>query len=119
MKKLTSVMLLSLLLASPAFSQEALTTNLNTDLIQLASMYAKHYAPYEWKRDVIAFDLYRLTPCVSRVGMLAIVFKLDQDRRTGTVISNLLRHLWRLGLDKQICCMRDSKREISFLSKDQ
>jgi hypothetical protein len=61
-------MLLSLLLASPAFSQEALTTNQrNTDLIQLASMYAKNYAPYEWKRDVIGFDLYRLTPWLQQV----------------------------------------------------
>jgi PDZ domain len=69
MKKLTSVMLLSVLLAtSPAFGQEALTTNQrNTDLIQLASMYAKKYAPYEWKRDVIGFDLYRLTPWLQRV----------------------------------------------------
>ena len=68
MKKLTSVMLLSLLLASRAFSQEALTTNQrNTDLIQLASMYAKNYAPYEWKRDVIGFDLYRLTPWLQRI----------------------------------------------------
>lgn len=68
MKKLTSVTLLSLLLASPAFSQETLTNNQrNTDLTQLASMYAKNYAPYEWKRDVIGFDLYRLTPWLQRI----------------------------------------------------
>lgn len=68
MKKLTSVMLLSLLLTSPAFSQETLTNNQrNTDLTQLASMYAKNYAPYEWKRDVIGFDLYRLTPWLQRI----------------------------------------------------
>lgn len=69
MKKITLVMLLSGLLAiSPAFGQDALTTNQrNTDLNQLASMYAKNYAPYEWKRDVIGFDLYRLTPWLQRI----------------------------------------------------
>jgi hypothetical protein len=30
------------------------------DLNQLASFYAKNYAPYEWKRDVFGFDLLRL-----------------------------------------------------------
>ena len=30
-------------------------------------MFAKNYAPYEWKRDVIGFDLYRLTPWLQRV----------------------------------------------------
>ncbi len=69
MKTLTLVMLLTVLLAvPPAFGQEALTTNQRkTDLIQLASMYAKNYAPYEWKRDVIGFDLYRLTPWLQRI----------------------------------------------------
>ena len=69
MKKRTLMLLISILLAvSPAFGQEALNTNQrNTDLIQLASMYAKNYAPYEWKRDVIGFDLYRLTPWFQRI----------------------------------------------------
>lgn len=30
-------------------------------------MYAKNYAPYEWKRDVVGFDLLRLTPWLQRV----------------------------------------------------
>lgn len=69
MKKLTLVMLLTILLAVPrSYGQETLTTNQRkTDLIQIASMYAKNYGPYEWKRDVIAFDLYRLTPWLQRI----------------------------------------------------
>ena len=68
MKRLTLIIVLTALLVPPAFSQEALTNNQRkTDLIQLASMYAKNYAPYEWKRDVIGFDLYRLTPWLQRV----------------------------------------------------
>jgi hypothetical protein len=37
------------------------------DLEQLASFYAKNYAPYEWKRDALGFDLLRLTPWLQRV----------------------------------------------------
>lgn len=37
------------------------------DFQQLASLYAKHYAPYEWKRDVIGFDLYNIEPWLHRV----------------------------------------------------
>ncbi len=49
-------------------AQGALTANQReTDLIQLASIYAKWYAPYQWKRDVIGFDLYRLTPWLQRI----------------------------------------------------
>ena len=32
----------------------------------LASLYAKQYAPYEWKRDVMNFDLLDLGPWVAR-----------------------------------------------------
>ena len=47
--------------------QELTTDQRGADLVQLASLYAKNYAPYEWKRDVIGFDLYRLTPWLQRV----------------------------------------------------
>jgi hypothetical protein len=41
--------------------QTALTESQRiADLNQLASFYAKNYAPYEWKRDVFGFDLLRL-----------------------------------------------------------
>ena len=61
------VSLLSLLAATPR-AQDALTSKQRiADLEQLASQYAKNYAPYEWKRDVIGFDLLRLTPWLQRV----------------------------------------------------
>jgi len=42
-------------------AQTALTEQQRiADLYQLASFYAKNYAPYEWKRDVLGFDLLRL-----------------------------------------------------------
>ncbi len=34
---------------------------------QLAALYAKQYAPYEWKRDAIGFDLLQLGPWLDRV----------------------------------------------------
>ena len=36
------------------------------DLKMLAALYAKQYGPYEWKRDVIGFDLYDLRPWLER-----------------------------------------------------
>jgi C-terminal processing protease CtpA/Prc len=68
MRPLVLVALLSALCVAAPGAQETLTTNQrDTDLVQLASMFAKQYAPYEWKRDVIGFDLYRLTPWLQRV----------------------------------------------------
>src|SRR6266496_4113523 len=37
------------------------------DFMQLAGLYAKHYAPYQWKRDVIGFDLYNVKPWLDKV----------------------------------------------------
>ena len=60
-------MLSGICVATPG-AQEALTTKQReSDLVQLASIYAKQYAPYEWKRDVIGFDLYRLTPWLQTI----------------------------------------------------
>ena len=68
MRRLVLVAVLSATCVAAPGAQEALTTNQrDTDLAQLASMFAKNYAPYEWKRDVIGFDLYRLTPWLQRV----------------------------------------------------
>ena len=68
MRHLVLVALLSAICVAAPGAQEALATKQrDTDLVQLASMFAKHYAPYEWKRDVIGFDLYRLTPWLQRV----------------------------------------------------
>jgi hypothetical protein len=68
MRRLSLAILLLTICVTAPRAQEAITTNQrNTDLIQLAGMYAKNYAPYEWKRDVVGFDLYRLTPWLQRI----------------------------------------------------
>lgn len=40
------------------------------DLRMLAALYAKQYGPYEWKRDVIGFDLYDLRPWLERAATM-------------------------------------------------
>ena len=67
-RKLWPAPLFLLILVSTAHAQEALTSDQRiADLDQLAALYAKNYAPYEWKRDVIGFDLLRVTPWVQRI----------------------------------------------------
>src|SRR5689334_22707118 len=38
------------------------------DFQYLASLYAKRYAPYEWKRDVVKFDLLNIGPWLTRIS---------------------------------------------------
>jgi hypothetical protein len=64
-------LLLTIGVAAPRAQRELTADQRDADLIQLASMYAKVYAPYEWKRDVFGFDLYRLTPWLQRVHQAA------------------------------------------------
>lgn len=37
------------------------------DFQYLAGVFAKRYGPYEWKRDVVKFDLYDVSPWVKKV----------------------------------------------------
>lgn len=37
------------------------------DFQQLVALYAKQYAPYEWKRDTVGFDLLKIGPWLERV----------------------------------------------------
>ena len=72
MSRLALVALLLTIGAAAPRAQQALTADQrDADLIQLASMFAKEYAPYEWKRDVIGFDLYRLTPWFQQIHQSA------------------------------------------------
>ena len=63
MQRFWFAVLMCTALASVPHAQDALTAGQRTaDLNQLASFYAKNYAPYEWKRDVLGFDLYDVNP---------------------------------------------------------
>jgi hypothetical protein len=61
MRRSWFVMLVVTVSVTAAHAQNALTPEQRiADLDQLTSLYAKNYAPYEWKRDVLGFDLLRL-----------------------------------------------------------
>ncbi len=61
---------LLLLIALPGLAQ--LTTDQKTaDFRDLAAIYAKRYGPYEWKRDVLKFDLLNIGPWLDRVASTA------------------------------------------------
>ena len=60
-------LLLTIGAAAPRAQRDLTADQRDADLIQLANRYAKDYAPYEWKRDVIGFDLYRLTPWLQQI----------------------------------------------------
>lgn len=64
-------LLLTIGVAAPRAQRDMTADQRDADLIQLASIYAKVYARYEWKRDVFGFDLYRLTPWLQRIHQAA------------------------------------------------
>ena len=68
MRRLAVAVLLATLSITTSHAQEALTREQRiADLTTLAAMYAKNYAPYEWKRDALGFDLMRMTPWLQRI----------------------------------------------------
>jgi peptidase S41-like protein/PDZ domain-containing protein len=68
MRRLALALLLVTVSVHTPRAQDALTRDQRiSDLTQLASQYAKNYAPYEWKRDTHGFDLLRLTPWLHRI----------------------------------------------------
>lgn len=63
MKLAYPLLLVSLVL--PSAAQLSLEQR-RSDMTQLANLFAKYYAPYEWKRDVVGFDLMDLKPWLER-----------------------------------------------------
>lgn len=66
MAPIRGLIVFSLLLAPLAHAQLTREQKV-VDFMQLAGLYAKHYAPYEWKRDVIGFDLLNVKPWLAQV----------------------------------------------------
>ena len=68
MRRFAVAVLLLALSVTPTHTQDALTRDQRVDdLTQLASFYAKNYAPYEWKIQTQDFDLLRLNPWLQRI----------------------------------------------------
>src|SRR5215471_20229608 len=60
--------LLLLLLPLATISAQLTPEQKMSDFLNLAGLYAKNYAPYEWKRDVYHFDLLNLQPWLDQVA---------------------------------------------------
>src|SRR5688572_14682000 len=55
------------LLAAPASAQLTVDQKIH-DFENIAAVYAKRYAPYEWKKELFGFDLFDLRPWLDRVA---------------------------------------------------
>jgi hypothetical protein len=64
--KLTCKVALFGLAANAAFGQLTMDQKI-ADFQQTAGLYAKRYGPYEWKRDVIGFDLLSIAPWLDKI----------------------------------------------------
>jgi hypothetical protein len=54
MRRTTIAVVLAAIASASPHAQEATTKQgRDDDLVQLASIYAKNYGPYEWKRDAL------------------------------------------------------------------
>ena len=62
--------IVAMLMASPAYAQLTVEQRL-FDFENLAATYARRYAPYEWKRDFVGFDLLQIGPWLDRVAQSA------------------------------------------------
>jgi len=53
-------------MATPSYAQMTLDQKM-TDFQSLASVYAKRYGPYEWKKDALGVDLLNIAPWLTKV----------------------------------------------------
>src|SRR5215216_4340415 len=60
-------LLTTLLLLAGSVHAQLLPDQKLIDFQQLAALFAKQYAPYEWKRDALGIDLLRIAPWLERV----------------------------------------------------
>jgi C-terminal processing protease CtpA/Prc len=68
MKSLFASLLLLALLALPEETSAQLLPDQRTfDFQNLVALYAKRYAPYDWKRRALGFDLFDIQPWLDRV----------------------------------------------------
>src|SRR4030095_1774925 len=101
--KLIQTLVLFALTADVAFGQLTVDQKI-ADFQSVAGLYAKHYAPYEWKRDVIGFDLLNVAPWLDQISatkddlyfyevVSEYVSKLDDAHDVYTLPTNFLATL--------------------------
>jgi hypothetical protein len=63
----TSTLVMSLWLFPGVLAAQMTPDQRVQDFQNLTALYAKRYAPYEWKREALGFDFYNVTPWLDRV----------------------------------------------------
>src|ERR1044071_3774812 len=61
------ILMISSLCVAPLFAQLSPEQKL-ADFRQMAALYNKQYAPYEWKKGLFNFDMLNLSPWLDRVA---------------------------------------------------
>ena len=84
--KLIRTLVLFAMTADVAFAQLTVDQKL-ADFQQVAALYAKRYGPYEWKRDIIGFDLLNASPWLDKIA--ATKDDLDFYEVLSEYVSNL------------------------------
>jgi hypothetical protein len=62
----TAGLTVAALLAAPASAQLTVDQKIH-DFENIAALYAKRYAPYEWKKQLFGFDLFEIRPWLDRI----------------------------------------------------
>src|SRR5262245_14246626 len=65
--RLVAVALAACLIPAPAAAQLTQDQKIH-DFENIAAIYAKRYAPYEWKKQLFGFDLFAIQPWLNRVA---------------------------------------------------
>jgi hypothetical protein len=100
---LFTISITATLVATPAWAQLTVEQKIH-DFENLAATYARRYAPYEWKRDLLGFDLLQIGPWLDRVAqsaddleffeiMLEYVASLDDTHSSFSVPSTFFADL--------------------------
>src|SRR4030095_15996882 len=68
MKTFSAFLLIVAVIVVPQFaSAQLLPEQRAADFQNLVALYTKRYAPYDWKKQAVAFDLFDIKPWVARI----------------------------------------------------
>src|SRR5262249_55336669 len=68
MKSISIILVLAALVTLPQPASAQLTADQRVlDFQNLVALYAKRYAPYDWKKQALGFDLLNISPWIARV----------------------------------------------------
>lgn len=65
-RRLVLVVVMACVMTAPAAAQLTKEQKVH-DFENLAALYAKRYAPYEWKKELFGFDLFDLRPWLRQI----------------------------------------------------